>query len=806
MPVGPLLPQQLYRVCDCSKFNFKTTDDLKSLDMIPGQTRALEAIRFGAAMPHPDYHLFLLGAAGTGRHLSASKLFREYARQQETPLDWVYVHNFKVPHQPQAIGLPPGRGPAFAAALKDLMEDLRTSIPAAFERPENQRRIQAIEESFRAKQEANFGELNQRAMAQGIALMRTEQGFSFAPMREGEVISPENFAKLSEEERKRIQETIVSLQKALKELLQQVPRWDKERRQALAKLHQELIAEAIGFPVGEVRATVTDVPEALAFVEELRHDLVVNFPALLAGEAQAQQEGAPQPLDVVAGLRRYQANVLVTHVPESGAPVIYENNPTLLNLMGRAEHVAQMGTLVTDFTLLKAGALHRANGGFLVLDAEKLLQQPFAWDALKRNLKAGHIAIESPAQFASVIATVSLEPEPIPLKVRIALVGTPMTFHLLQRWDDEFATFFKVAAEFGDTMTRSIEADESFARMIATMGRTARLRPFDVDGVARLIEESARQAEDSAKLSLNLQDLWDLVREADFFAGRDDVPVVGRKQVAEAVAARIRRADRIREASHEQITRDILLIDTDGAKVGQINGLSVLQIGRFTFGKPTRITVAVRMGLGRLIDIEREVNLGGPIHSKGVLILQGFLAGRFLPGEPLSLSASLVFEQSYGGVDGDSASSTESYALLSALAEVPIRQDLAVTGSVNQKGEVQAIGGVNDKIEGFFDICKARGLTGKQGVLIPKSNIVHLMLRDDVVAACANAQFHIYPIGTIEEGIELLTGLPAGERGEDGLYPAESIYGRVEARLRAFANQRRRLDGGGGNNNETAKT
>ena len=645
MPVGPLLPQQLYRVCDCQAFHFKTTNDLAPLEYIVGQERALEAIRFGAAMPHADYHLFLLGAPGTGRHMTASKIFQDAARGRPTPLDWVYVHNFKTPHQPRAIELPPGRGPAFAEALKEMVQDLKTAIPGTFERPENQRRIQAIEEAFRAKQEAAFGELNKQAHAQGVTLLRTEQGFAFAPLKDGQIMPPEEFAKLPEAERQRIQGLMGDLQGALKEVVQALPKWDKERRQALQQLNQELIAEAVAFPLNEVRAAVIDVPEALGYLDELRADLVANFPAILAGEQQAAQNGEPQPLGVVMGLRRYQANVLVSHVPESGAPVVYEDNPTLLNLMGRAEHVAQMGTLVTDFTLLKAGALHRANGGFLVLDAEKLLQQPFAWDALKRNLKAQHIAIESPAQYASLIATVSLEPEPIPLKVRIALVGGPMIFHMLQQYDPEFGTFFKVAADFGNAMNRSIESDEAFARLIATMVTAAKIRPFDVDGVARLIEESSRQAEDSAKLSLNLTDLWDLVREADFFAAQAGEAIVQRPHVSAAVAARIRRADRIREASLEQITRDILLVDSDGEAVGQINGLSVLQLGRFSFGKPARITVAVRMGLGRLVDIEREVNLGGPIHSKGVLILQGFLAGRFLPGEPLSLSASLVREQ-----------------------------------------------------------------------------------------------------------------------------------------------------------------
>jgi len=794
MPVGPLLPQQLYRVCDCEEFHFKTTDDLAPLDNIPGQERALEALAFGAEMPHADYHIYLLGAPGTGRHLSAGRLFGEKARGLPTPPDWVYVHNFKVPHAPQAIALPPGRGPAFADALRDLVNDVRTAVPAVFEREENQRRIQAIEEEFRRKQESAFEGVSQRAQAEGLALMRTQQGFAFAPVKGGEVVPPDAYAKLPEEERAGFQQKIHTLQALLQEVIREVPKWDKERRVALQALHHEMIAEATAYPVGEVRAAVADVPAALSFLDQLRADLIQHFPQLLAGEQQAAAEpGQPAPLGVVQGLRRYEANVLVSNRPESGAPVVYEDNPTLLNLMGRAEHVALMGTLVTDFTLIKAGALHRANGGFLILDAEKLLTQPFAWEALKRNLKAGHIAIESPAQYASLVATVSLTPEPIPLKVRIALVGSPLIFHLLQQHDPEFAAMFKVAADFGDSMNRSKASDESFARLIATMVKQGGLRPFDVNGVARLIEESSRQAEDSQKLSLHLQDLWDLVREADFFAAQAGAKLVGKAEVAAAVAARIRRADRIREASHEAITRQILLVDTQGSAIGQINGLSVLQLGRFSFGKPSRITVAVRMGQGRVVDIEREVNLGGPLHSKGVLILQGFLAERFLPGQPLSLSASLVFEQSYGGVDGDSASSAELYALLSALAELPIDQGLAVTGSVNQKGQVQAIGGVNEKIEGFFDICRARGLTGKQGVLIPKSNIVHLMLREDVVTAAANAEFHIYPIATIEEGIERLTGRPAGERDAAGNYPADSVFGLVEARFKSFAEARRKV-------------
>ena len=789
MTVGPLLPQRLYRICECDQFDFETTDDQEP----PGQERALEAIRFGAAMPHPDYHLYLLGGHGTGRHRTAMAIFEERAHERPTPSDWVYVHNFVTPHQPRALALPAGRGPAFAAEMREFIEDLSQTIPAAFEQEENRGRIQAIDEKYQKQQEKAFHELDAEAKRRGFALMRTQQGIVFAPYVKGEV-DPKAYENVSEEEKHRLQEALSELQSQLKEILQNFPRLERGRRQEQMALHREIVAEALREPLAGVRAVVTDVPEALRHLEKVRKDIKAHFYQLLSESQASGQEGGPrsEPLGTVSGLRRYEVNVLVSHKPESGAPVIHEDNPTFANLLGRAEHIAQMGTLVTDFSLIKPGALHRANGGFLVLDAEKLFTQPFAWEALKRNLKAGHVDIENPAQTAGLISTVSLRPQPIPLSVRIAIVGPPHIFHLAQQLDPDFAAMFKVAADFAGTMNRSLESDKLYARLVATMVREAKLRPFDIEGVARLIEASSRRAADSQKLALDLQHLYDLVREADFFAREEKASLVSRRHVQTAITASIRRADRMREASHEQITRDIMLVATEGSAVGQANGLSVLQMGTFAFGKPTRITCNVRPGGGRIIDIEREVKLGGPLHSKGVLILQGFLAGHFLLDGKLSLSASLVFEQSYGGVDGDSASSTELYTLLSALAGLPLRQDLAVTGSVNQKGEVQAIGGVNEKIEGFFDICAARGLTGSQGVLIPKSNVVHLMLRDDVVAAAANARFHVYPIASIAEGIELLTGVPAGSRGDDGRYPADSVFGRAEATLQRFAKVGRR--------------
>jgi lon-related putative ATP-dependent protease len=483
-------------------------------------------------------------------------------------------------------------------------------------------------------------------------------------------------------------------------------------------------------------------------------------------------------------------NVMVDHSATTGAPIVYEDHPTVQNLMGRVEHTAQMGTLVTDFNLIKAGALHRANGGYLILEARKVLLQPFTWEELKRALRSQEIRLETLAQTLSLISTVSLEPEPIPLDVKVVLLGERLLYYTLAQFDPDFAELFKVAADFEDQMDRNADGHLLYARLIASLARKEQLRPFDRGAVARVIERSARLAGDAEKLTAHLRSIVDLLREADYWAGEAGHQVITADDVQQAIDAQIRRLDRVRERVQEEIQRGTILIDTEGATVGQVNGLSVLAVGQFAFGRPSRITARVRLGRGEVVDIEREVALGGPIHSKGVLILASYLGARYVPDRPLSLSASLVFEQSYSGVEGDSASSTELYALLSALAELPVKQGLAVTGSVNQYGQVQAIGGVNEKIEGFFDICRARGLTGEQGVLIPASNVKHLMLRHDVIDAVAAGQFQVYPVETIDQGIELLTGVPAGERDAQGAFPEGSVNQRVEARLVALSEKR----------------
>jgi lon-related putative ATP-dependent protease len=582
----------------------------------------------------------------------------------------------------------------------------------------------------------------------------------------------------------------------MRKAMHQMPLWKKRTDEKIEALNREMAAAAITHLFALLHAKYDAFPRVVEFLQRVEGDVVEHFhqflpdreqkPALSGMRLPQQTEGPPW-------YHRYAINVLLAHDKDGGAPVVYADLPAYNNLVGRVEHRAHLGALETDFTMIRPGALHQANGGYLILDALKVLLQPFAWEALKRALQAGEIRIESLAQITSLISTVSLEPEPIPLNVKVVMIGERHVYYLLSWLDPEFDELFKVAVDFEDRVTRDAESDRGYARLIASLVQRAGVRHFDRSAVAGVIERCARLADDNERLTGHMRSIGDLVEEADYFAGEAGRTTVTEEDVRQAIAAQVQRADRISRRLQEEIGRGTILIDTQGTKVGQVNGLAVVSLGGFAFGHPSRITARTRLGKGEVIDIEREVNLGGPIHSKGVLILSGFLAGRYALDYPLSLSASLVFEQSYGGVEGDSASCAELYALLSSLADAPIRQSLAVTGSVNQLGEVQAIGGVNEKIEGFFDACKSQGLSGDQGVLIPASNVKHLMLRGDVVEAVEQGQFAVYPVSTIDQGIEVLTGLPAGERAAAGSFPPESINARVEARLTGFSERLRAL-------------
>jgi lon-related putative ATP-dependent protease len=795
-PVKPLEATALYQRCDPTQFKFETTAELENLTDMIGQTRAVEAVRFGIGIRRDGFNLFALGPEGTGKYSLVRHYLERQAASQSPPSDWCYVNNFAESYKPRALRLPPGGGSTLRRAMERLVEELRTAISTTFESENYRTRRQEIEEEFRERQEQALTDIQRSAQERGLALIRTPMGLAFAPTRGGQVINPEDFQKLPPEQQERIQADVATLQEDLQKSLVQIPQWDRERRAKVKDLDQEVGTYAVGHLIEELCRTYADLPEVVEYLRRVQQDVMEHldeFRGVTEAPPAPPGEGGAARLPTTTGdsfFRRYRVNVLVDHSGATGAPVIYEDHPTVQNLMGRIEHMAQMGTLVTDFNLIKAGALHRANGGSLILEARKVLLQPFTWEELKRALSSQEIRVEVLGQTLSLVSTVSLEPEPIPLDVKVVLLGERLLYYMLAERDPDFGDLFKVAADFEDQMDRSSENHLLYARMIATMVRQENLRPLDRQAVARVIEQSARLAGDAERLSTHVRSIADLLREADYWAGQARHQLVTAADVQQAIDAQIYRSDRVRERIQEEIQRGTILIDTQGAKVGQVNGLSVITLGQLAFGRPSRITARVRLGRGEVVDIEREVALGGPIHSKGVLILSSYLGARYALDRPLSLSASLVFEQSYSGVEGDSASSAELYALLSALAELAIKQGLAVTGSVNQYGQVQAIGGVNEKIEGFFDICRAQGFTGAQGVLIPASNVKHLMLRHDIVDAVAAERFHVYPVETIDEGIELLTGMPAGERNDAGEFPPGSVNQVVEARLLALSEKR----------------
>lgn len=795
-PTAPLPASALRTPCDPASLDFETTEELEDLPEILGQPRAAESLRFGVGMRQPGFNLFVLGPRRADTHDVVLRFLAEQGAKDPVPADWVYVHDFEQPYRPRALPLPPGRGAALAEAMRRLVEDLQGAIPAAFETDEYRSRAQVIEEELKERHQAALAEIEREARERGLAFLRTPMGMAFAPTRGDAVLGAEEFAKLPAEERDRITREIQAMQERLQEVASQFPRWQREGIRRFKELAREFARSATRNLIDELRSEFADLPAVLDYLDRVEADVVEHVDLFRRPEPAGPTPPLPTP-PVADGdlprLDRYRVNVLVDHGGSKGAPVVYEPHPTYENLVGRVEHRPALGTLVTDFTLIKPGALHRANGGYLVLEARKVLTQPWAWEGLKQALRGGRIRIESLGQIFGLISTVSLEPEHIPLELKVVLLDEPWVYHLLHAYDPDFAELFKVVVDFDDRMARTTESSRSYARLIGSHARRAGLRPFSRQAVARLIDESARQAGDAERLSALTRDVADLVAQADYWAGQAGRRAVGREDVQRAIDAAIYRLDRIRERLREETERGTILIDTAGSRVGQINGLAVYQLGDLAFGRPSRITARTRVGSGQVIDIEREVQLGGPIHSKGVLILSSFLASRYAADIPLSLAASLVFEQSYSGIDGDSASAAELFALLSALSGLPIRQDLAVTGSVNQLGEVQAIGGVNEKVEGFFDLCRARGLSGSQGVLIPAANVKHLMLREDVVEAVAAGRFSVFAVATIDEGIELLTGVPAGEPGEDGSYPEGTVNRFVRDRLVELAELRRRF-------------
>ncbi|HEX7079999.1 MAG TPA: AAA family ATPase [Gammaproteobacteria bacterium] len=804
---APLSPDALYRRCDPASLSFSTTAELGDTELAVGQDRLLDALDFGVHVGHDGFNIFVLGPSGSLKHAMVEEFLRKRAPARAGSLDWCYVNNFDEERKPRVLALPAGRGTVLRRDMARLIDELREAIPAAFESEHYRNSVAEIHQEYEDRYRAAMETLQQEARSSSVSVVRTPHGFAIAPVRDGELLDDEKFEKLPEEEREQTRKAVAAMSDKLRQHLETLPRWNKERRERIKDLNRRVTELAAAPPIEQLKEAYRELPDVAGYLDRVREDVIENiqffFPAerpAAAGPAGLPPEPGGPRLDGTEpaspahpALGRYTVNVVVDHSGDGGVRIVYEQHPTLGNLVGRVEHAAHFGALVTNFTMIRPGALHRANGGYLILDAERVLAEPLAWPALKRALFGREIRIESPGQSLSLVSTVSLEPQPIPLDAKVILIGERLIYYLLCELDPDFADLFKVAADLENRIDRDPSSTDRYGRLIGALAKREGLLPFKADAVARVIEHGARMIGDAEKLTTQLRDVADLLCEASFRAERESAETVERRHVQQAIEAQIRRVDRLREEFQEEIERNDLLIDTDGAKIGQINGLSVFGLGSFHFGQPTRITANVRIGDGQVVDIEREIELGGAIHSKGVLILSAYLGSRYAAETPLSVHASLVFEQSYGGVEGDSASVAETCALLSSLADLPIKQSLAVTGSVNQHGQVQVIGGVNEKIEGFFDTCARRGLTGEQGVLIPKDNVKHLMLREDIVQAARDGLFHIYPIATIDDAITLLTGVPAGQRNARGKFPVGTVNYRVEHRLQELAAKREQM-------------
>jgi len=797
--VRELPAAELYRATDPASLGFETTAELSDLDDIVGQDRAVDAVTFAIGMQSEGYNVFALGPAGTGKLTTLKTYIGRLAATETVPDDWCYCHDFDAPQRPRALRLPAGRGVGLRDEMARFAADLRTALPAAFEDERFRHRREALDVELKARRDGVLEALDAEARKEGVAIVRTPVGVGCAPMHDGAPLAPEQFHTLSAEEQARIRAAMEIYEGRLEETIRKFPRWEREQREKVRELERKTSRRAVEHLLEDPRKRMADLPDVLAHLDRIEADVVENAAAIV-GATAAQGGELPPALRTLAAevgsTRRYEVNVLVDQTSTSGAPVVIEDDPTYPNLLGRVEYTATLGALTTDVRLIRAGALHRANGGYLILEALKLLQQPLAWEALKRALRAREVRIGSVGQTVGFMSTVTLEPEPIPLDVKVALVGDRRMYGLLAAADPDFLELFKVAADFEEDVVRTPETTGVYARLIATLARKEGLRPLDVGAVARIIEEGVRLAADQQRISTHMRTFSDLIHETDHVAAAAGRGIACADDVQAAVASRRRRAGRVRDRMLDAIERGVVLIDTAGEAVGQVNGLSVVLAGDQSFGMPSRITARVRLGEGDIVDIEREVELGGPIHSKGVLILTGFLGGRYAADRPLALHASLVFEQSYGGVDGDSASLAELVALLSVLASIPIRQSLAMTGSIDQRGDVQPVGGVNEKVEGFFDACALRGLTGDQGVVIPTPNARDLMLRRDVVEAAEAGRFHVYSVVTVDEALEVVTGRSAGARGADGAWPEGSVNAAVEARLAALAETSRAFASG----------
>jgi lon-related putative ATP-dependent protease len=784
MPAVKLVPADVRKSCNPDELDFATTDDIHTSPGTIGQEKALRALDFGLDIASKGFNIFALGDTGTGKMSTVMAMLNEKAATEQVPSDWCYVYNFKNPDLPLAITLEPGKGRVFGKDMDDLIKAIRIDIPKAFESKEYEKQKNQIVDEFQQKQEELFSKLDEEAKTKGFTIKRSVSGIMIVPLKpEGEALTPEEFTKLDEKIKKEMEKTGKQLQEKLNEVFRAMRETEKFVQEMLNKLERAIAFDALYNSIETLKNKYKGSEKIISYLDEVREDILTHL-----DEFKTQEE-QPSPLPFLkvpkqeASYARFTVNVIVDNADVKGAPVVFESNPTYLNLFGRIENKIMYGMALTDFTMIRSGSVHRANGGYLIVDALDLLRNPFSYEALKRAIKNKEIRIEDVLEQYRMISTATIKPEAIPLETKVVVVGTPNIYYLLYNLDPEYSELFKVKADFDSRMDRTPENIKKYADFIAGCQKTEKLMPFDRSGVARIVEHGSRLADHQDKLTTRFSSISDLMRESHYWAKKDNANFVRREHVARALVERIHRSNRIEERLLEATIEDTIIVDTAGGKVGQINGLAVLDAGDYMFGKPSRITARTYVGKAGIVNIERETKMSGKVHEKAIFIIASYLGSKYAARKPLSLSASITFEQLYDMIEGDSATCAEMYALLSSIAGVPLKQSFAVTGSMDQNGNVQPIGGVNQKIEGFFDLCKTRGLDGSHGVIIPRRNVKNLMLKQEIVDAVSEGAFSIYSIDRMEEGLEVLTGMTAGAMNDDFTYPVDTINDLVMKRL-----------------------
>ena len=793
--VPKLSPSKLKTKFDHKKLNCRSTEELIPLKGIIGQDRAVKALRFGLNIEDGGFNIFVAGYSGTGRMTGVKNFVEELAKSKPVPPDWVYVNNFKNSYEPKAVKLPPGKGKVFADNMGLFISSIRELLPKTFSSKDYAEKKESITRGIEEEKNRLLQNLRKKAYQQGFALKTTQIGLFVVPAIGGKPMTENQYLDLSQKQKDEIQSKKVGINKALQDTVNRIRDLDRKINNEVKKLNHKVALYSIERFVNDIKENYKDNQGIQDYIDEVEKDILKNINNFLPPKPTKGAVPNIFPWMKELPFKKYEVNVLVDNSGLKGAPVIIEQNPTHQNLFGRIEKEAQFGVLSTDFTMIHSGSMHKANNGFIVIPVEDLFKNIFSWDSLKMSLRDKKITIEEASEKLGMISTKSLKPEPIPLNIKVILIGIPYHYNILYNADNEFKKHFKVKADYDLVMKRDSANIKNYARFICTLCIKEALNHLKSSAVAKILEYGTRLAGDQNKISTRFSEISNIITEANYYAKASGNSFIKEEHITKAIEEKYYRSNLIQEKIREMMQDGTMLIDTTGNVIGQVNGLSVLSLGDYSFGRPSRVTVSIGMGKAGIIDIERETKMGGPIHTKGVLILSGYLTEKYAVDRPLNISARIVFEQSYGGIEGDSASSAELYAMLSALSGVPISQDLAVTGSVNQKGEVQAIGGVNEKIEGFFEVCKMRGLNRKQGVLIPNSNIKNLMLKDEVIKEVEAENFSIYGIKTIDEGIEVLTGKKSGKRGKTGKFPKDTINFLIDERIKDFTEKFNALSG-----------